>query len=183
MNRLEKSFFWKALEKFLKFGLIVSSSLVTIITFAAVITRELNINFLGYEEILIICAFWLYMLGAAYGSFEKSHITADIIVVMMPDNFTKALIAILRNTLTLVLGFVFLLWALELFQWTVEMQTKTPVWRIPVTVAQSSLLFGLVIIAFYNVVYLYDEIKVFIDKFIKGKNKLTSSKGDLKEVQ
>jgi len=183
VNRLEKSFFWKALEKFLKFGLIVSSSLVTIITFAAVITRELNINFLGYEEILIICAFWLYMLGAAYGSYEKSHITADIIVVMMPDNFLKALIAMLRNTLTLVLGIIFLLWAFELFQWTVEMQTKTPVWRIPVTVAQSSLLFGLAIITFYNVVYLYDEIKAFVDKFVKGKNKLASSQGDIKEVQ
>jgi TRAP-type C4-dicarboxylate transport system permease small subunit len=65
MNKLEKTAFWKALSKFLRFGLILSSCLVTIITFAAVITRALNINFLGYEEILIICAFWLYMLGTA----------------------------------------------------------------------------------------------------------------------
>jgi TRAP-type C4-dicarboxylate transport system permease small subunit len=182
VNRLENTVFWRGLQTFLKLGLILSASLVTIITFAAVITRALNINFLGYEEILIICAFWLYMLGAAYGSYEKSHITADIIVVMMPDNFLKAIIQILRNLLTLVLGIIFFLWALELFQWTVELQQKTPVWRIPVTVSQSSLLFGLTIVTFYNIVYLYDEIKVFVDKFIRKNVTLDSSSNEMKEV-
>lgn len=182
MNRLENSAFWRGLQSILRIGLIASASLVTLITFAAVITRALNINFLGYEEILIICAFWLYMIGAAYGSFEKSHITADIIVVMMPDNYAKAIISILRNLLTLVLGVIFLLWAFQLFQWTVELQQKTPVWRIPVTVAQSSLLFGLVVITFYNVVYLYDEIMAYVNKFIRKKITLESSSNELKEV-
>lgn len=165
-NKLEKSAFWKALAKFLRFGLILSSILVTLITFAAVITRALNINFLGYEEVLIICAFWLYMLGTAYGSYEDSHIKADVIVVMMPEGFTKSLIALLRNTLTLVLGTIFFLWAFQLFQWTIIMETKTPVWRIPVTVSQSSLLFGLTVATFYNAVYLYDEMKLFIGRYI-----------------
>jgi len=167
VNRLEKTLFWRGLEKFLKFGLIVAASLVTIITFTAVITRAFSINFHGYEEILIICAFWLYMLGAAYGSFEKSHITADIIVATMPECYAKALIAMLRNTITLILGIIFLYWAFNLFQWTIVMQTKTPVWRIPVTVSQSSLLFGLSIVTFYNAVYLYDEVKAFVLKYIK----------------
>lgn len=182
MNRLEKTLLWKVLEKALRTGLVISGSLVTLITFAAVITRELNINFLGYEEILIICAFWLYMLGAAHGSFEKSHIAADVIIVMMPDNMTRAIITILRNTVTLVLGIIFLYWAYDLFSWTIEMQTKTPVWRIPVTVAQSSLLFGLSLVTFYNVVYLYDEIKLFVKKFITKEITVESSSDDLKEV-
>lgn len=182
MNKLEKSAFWKALYKFLRFGLVVSACLVTVITFAAVITRAMNINFLGYEEILIICAFWLYMLGASYGSFEKSHITADVIVVVMPESFAKSLIALLRNTFTLVLGIIFLLWAFQLFEWTIEMQTKTPVWRIPVTVSQSSLLFGLVMITFYNVVYLYDEIVLFVGKYITKKIALDSTSNDFKGV-
>lgn len=183
MNRLEKTLFWRVLEKFLKFGLIVTASLVTLITFAAVITRSFSINFHGYEEILIICAFWLYMLGSAYGSFENSHITADIIVVMMPESKWKSLIAIIRNTLTLVLGFIFLLWALNLFQWTIVMQNKTPVWRIPVTVAQSSLMFGLSISTFYNLVYLYDEIKAFINKYVRKIEAPDLPLNDLKEVR
>ncbi len=183
MNKFEKSFFWKGLEKFLKFGLIVTASMVTLITFAAVITRSFNINFHGYEEVLIIFAFWLYMFGAAYGSFEKSHITADIIVATMPECFAKALIAMLRNTLTLILGIIFLYWAFNLFQWTIVMQTKTPVWRIPVTVSQSSLLFGLSMVTFYNVVYLYDEVKAFVLKYIKKIDISDTLSDEMKEVQ
>lgn len=167
MNKLEKTAFWRALTKFLRAGLIVSSALVTLITFAAVITRALNVNFLGYEEILIICAFWLYMLGAAYGSYEDSHIKADVIVIMMKEGRTKASLALIRNTLTLILGLIFLGWAFQLFQWTIVMGNKTPVWRIPMTVSQSSLLFGLTVASFYHVVYLYDEIKSYIGKYVR----------------
>jgi TRAP-type C4-dicarboxylate transport system permease small subunit len=185
MNKLEKTAFWKALTKFLRAGLIITSCLVTLITFAAVITRALNINFLGYEEILIICAFWLYMLGTAYGSYEDSHIKADVIVVMMPDGRTKSLLAIIRNTLSLVLGFIFFLWAFQLFNWTIEMGNKTPVWRIPMTVSQSSLLFGLTFATFYNLVYLYDEVKAFINNYIKkdgSAGPAGSSSDDIGEV-
>jgi len=181
-NKLERTAFWKGLVKFLRGGLIVSSVLVTVITFAAVITRALNVNFLGYEEILIICAFWLYMLGTAYGSFEDSHIKADVIVVMMPEGRTKSMIAMIRNALSLVLGIMFLLWALQLFQWTIIMDNRTPVWRIPMTVSQSSLLFGLAMATFYNAVYLYDEIKMFIGKYIRKTIPIDASSDDIKGV-
>lgn len=182
MNKLEKTAFWKALPKFLRFGLIASSILVTLITFAAVITRALNINFLGYEEILIICAFWLYMFGTAFGSYEDSHIKADVVVVMMPDGRFKSLLALIRNTLSLVLGIIFLVWALQLFQWTIIMENKTPVWRIPMTVSQSSLLFGLTVASFYHTVYLYDEAKLFVGKYITKKIAIEASTDDVKEV-
>lgn len=166
-NKLEKSFVWSALVKFLRFGLIVTNILVTLITFAAVIARALNFNLLGYEEILIICAFWLYMFGSAYGSYEKSHIKADIIVIMMKEGLLKDLISLIRDTLSVCLGIVFFLWALQLFQWNIDNGQLTPVWRIPVIVAQSSLLFGLGVGTFFHLAYLYDGIKGFYFKWIK----------------
>jgi TRAP-type C4-dicarboxylate transport system permease small subunit len=167
VSKIERTPFWNALVKFLEFGLILTGILVTCITFAAVIARAMNVNLLGYEEILIICAFWLYMFGTAYGSYEDTHIKADIIVVMMKEGFKKDLIALLRNTLTLILGFIFLLWALQLFMYTIENGQQTPVWRIPVTISQSSILFGLTVGSFYHLVYLYDECKNFYIKWIK----------------
>lgn len=166
-NKLEKSAVWVALVKLLRFGLIVSNILVTLITFAAVIARAFNLNLLGYEEILIICAFWLYMIGSAYGSYEKSHIKADIFVIMMKEGRTKDLVAILRDTLSVVLGIVFFFWALQLAQWNLANGQLTPVWRIPVLVSQSSLLFGLGIGSLYNLVYLFDSIRKFHLKWIK----------------
>ena len=166
-NKLEQSSFYAGLVKLLRMGLIISNILVTVITFAAVIARSLNVNLLGYEEVLIICAFWLYMIGSAYGSFEESHIKADIIVIMMKEGFSKDLLALLRNTLSVIIGIIFLLWALQLFQWNIANGQQTPVWRIPVTVAQSSLLFGLTVGTFYHLVHLYNEMKRFYYKWIK----------------
>ncbi len=166
-NKLEQSSLYAVVIKILRIGLITSNILVTCITFAAVIARAMNVNLLGYEEILIICAFWLYMIGSAYGSFEESHIKADIIVIMMKEGFTKDLIALLRNTLSVIIGIIFLFWALQLFQWNIINGQQTPVWRIPVTVSQSSLLFGLAVGTFFHLVHLYNEIKRFIYKWIK----------------
>lgn len=177
-SKIEKTAFWRGLTSFLKFMLIISGSLVALITFAAVIARALNFNLLGYEEILIIWAFWLYMFGAAYGSYEDSHIKADIIVVMMKPGFRKDVIAILRTTLSVVLGFIFMLWAFQLFMWTVENGQQTPVWRIPVTVSQSSLLFGLGVGTFYHLVYLYDDWKVFIIRNFKKNAVLNEGRGE-----
>lgn len=181
-SKIEQTAFWRGLQKLLRFGLILSSILVTLITFTAVITRALNVNFLGYEEILVICAFWLYMFGTAYGSFENSHIKADIIVVMMKEGRFKTTLAMLRNVLSLVLGIIFLLWALQLFQWTIIMENKTPVWRIPMTVSQSSLLFGLGVATFYNLVYLYDEIRTYIGRYVTKTIPIEPSTNDEKEV-
>lgn len=156
------------LEKLLRFGLIVCGTAVVAIVFMATITRAISVDFRGYEEFLVAFAIWLYMFGTANGSFEKSHITADLVNIMMKEGLTKDIIKLIRSALTLVLGFMFFIWALELVQWTIIMGTKTPTWRIPMTVSQSAMLFGLTVATFYNLVYFYDDIKGFLAKH--GKN-------------
>lgn len=166
-NRLNKSFIGIVLIKLLRIGLIVSNVLVTITVFAAVIARALNFNLLAYEEVLTIFVFWLYMLGSAYGNYEKSHIKADILVVMMRESLKKEVISILRDTLSVILGFVFFLWSLQLALWNLELGQQTPVWGLPILIAQSSLVFGLGVGSLYNITYLYDNVKEFYLKRIK----------------
>lgn len=179
MNKLEKTKFWLWLEKFLRFGLIVCGIAVVTIVFMATITRAISVDFRGYEEFLVAFAIWLYMFGTANGSFEKSHITADLVNIMMKEGLTKDIIRLIRSVLTLVLGFMFFTWALELVQWTIIMGTKTPTWRIPMTVSQSAMLFGLTVATFYNLVYLYNDFKEFIGKH--GSRKKTVIQGSNSE--
>jgi len=182
VNKLENTKFWLALEKLLRFGLIVCGVAVVVITFAATVTRAISIDFRGYEEFLVAFAIWLYMFGTANGSFEQSHITADLLRILMKEGLKKDIIGLIRNILTLVLGFLFLTWAIELVQWTIIMGTKTPTWRIPMTVSQSAMLFGLAVATFYNSVYLYNEIKGFVIKYGKKKNTGISGPGKEGEV-
>lgn len=171
MNKLERSKFWIFLEKLLRLGLIVCGTMVALIVFAATITRALSVDFRGYEEFLVAFAFWLYMFGTAHGSLEGSHITADIISLVIKEGVVKDILDMLKYVLTLVIGFMFLTWAVNLVQWTIVMGTQTPTWRIPMTVHQSSMLFGLAVATFYNAVKLYNEIKLIVQKYGKNKNK------------
>lgn len=150
--------------------------MVTVIVFAATITRAISVDFRGYEEFLIAFAFWLYMFGTAHGSFEESHITADILSIVIKNEKVKDVFDLIKYVLTLVLGFMFLTWAFELVQWTIVMGTRTPTWRIPMTIPQSSMLFGLACATLFNAVRLYNEIKMVAHKYGKKKNTAISDK-------
>ncbi|MCL1809337.1 MAG: TRAP transporter small permease subunit [Clostridiales bacterium] len=165
-KKREDNAFWRALASVERFVIILTAIGTTLIVSGACILRWFNINFNGFEEILIIVAFWLYMIGCAYGTYEKSQITADIVEVMMKECFAKELIRLVRYTLTFVLGAIMMYWALHLLLWTIEMDTRTPVYRVPTAVGQSSMLLGLVLLTFYNAVYLYDNIKEFVSRHV-----------------
>jgi TRAP-type C4-dicarboxylate transport system permease small subunit len=107
LDKLEKTKFWLIIQKVLRFGLIVCGVAVVLITFAATLTRAISVDFRGYEEFLVAFAIWLYMFGAAYGSFEKSHITADILSIVIKEGLFKDILALVRNFLIVVLGIVF----------------------------------------------------------------------------
>lgn len=167
MKRREDNILWKTLANIQRTVIIIAGAATTIIVAGASILRVFNINFIGFEEILVMVAFWLYMIGCSYGSYEKSQITADILAVMMPEGLAKSILTLTRNIITLVLGIIFLYWGLTLVMWTIEMDTRTPVWRIPVTLGQGSIFIGLSLVTFYNIVYLYDEVKIFILTYLK----------------
>lgn len=153
--------------------IITGISCMTIVALAMLLRWLFNIDLVGYEEILVMFAFWLYMIGSSYGSYEKSQIAADILNIYLKEGKVKASINLLRATLTFLLCLVFNYWAYDFVVWGITMGTKTPVWRLPMVIGQGSIFIGLTLMTFYNSVYLYDEIKDAIQTF-KNHNKLLS---------
>jgi hypothetical protein len=47
------------------------------------------------------------------------------------------------------------------------MNTRTPVWRLPMVIGQGSIFVGLTLMSFYNIVYFYDDIKAAVPVFKK----------------
>jgi TRAP-type C4-dicarboxylate transport system permease small subunit len=148
--------------------MIITGLMVVFIVAGAMILRFFfNVDLVGYEEILAFFALWLYMIGSAYGSYEKSQITADILTIMMQESRLKSSITLLAHFLTLVLGFVFMVWAYQFAAWSFSMNMETPVWRLPTIIGEGSVFIGLLLVSFYNTVYFIDECKLFIKEFKK----------------
>lgn len=142
--------------------MILGVGVVLIVASTSILSSFLNINFPGNEELLIIVVFYLYMIGCAYGAYEKSHITAEIIDVVVKDGIFKETVYVIRWILTFILGVVFMIWAISLVQWSFENELKTLVFRLPIAFGQLSIVIGLVLTNFYNFIHMYDVIKAYI---------------------
>jgi TRAP-type C4-dicarboxylate transport system permease small subunit len=158
MKKREDLLIWKILLKFEKIGIIVTGIGVTGIVAGACILRFFNINFAGFEELLVVVAFWLYMLGCAYGSFEQSQISANIIEVMMKAGLPKDLFALARLVFTTVLCGIMCYWAFTFFALSIVAGTQSPVFRFPMAIGYVSMVIGLGLSTVYNICYTYDAI-------------------------
>jgi TRAP-type C4-dicarboxylate transport system permease small subunit len=168
LKKSEENAVWKFALTVQRTAIIISGAGAALIVSSACILRWFHLNFAGFEEILIMVAFWLYMVGCAYGSYEKSQITADILDVMMKEGRLKDIFTLTRSVLTLVLCAVMFSWTVSLWLWALEMNTATPVFRIPMTIGYFSMVFGLGMSVIYNAFYLYDTVRDFLRKYFGG---------------
>lgn len=171
MKKREETLFWIILVKLMRFMLILLGIIVSGIVAVSCLGRFVGFNFSGFEELLVIAVFWLYMFGCAYGSYEDSQIKADILEVMMHDGLAKDIIRSIKYILTFVLGVVMLIWAIQLVNWSILQGTMTTVYRLPTTIGHASMVVGLLLSAFYNACYCYSDLKKFYFKNIKKNTK------------
>jgi len=155
-----ESFFFGSLIKLQKGILVFTSlSIVLLMTLVVILRYILQIDLFGVEDFLVIGAFWLYFIGGSYGSYDKSHIRADILEVYLKGSRLYDVINLIASTITTVVAIVFTKWGLDLFIWGIVRGAKSPSWGIPLYVPQSSLLIGFSLMTLYFVIYLIRDIK------------------------
>ncbi len=141
--------------------LIISSLLVTGIICAAVFMRYImHDDLFAYDELVMVAAFWLYFVGAAYGSYEDSHIKADIIQILTP-HFPRfaAYVRLTARTLEALLALCISYWAWSLMAWQLTFKGKTMGWGIPIAVPQSAIFIGFSLMSLYAIVHLIQSIQ------------------------
>ncbi|WP_317854550.1 TRAP transporter small permease [Chakrabartyella piscis] len=76
---IEETKGWKLLLMGERSILVITSGLATFLVAVGVFMRYvLTKDFFGQEEVVTVVAMWLYWIGGVYGSYEDSHIKADI---------------------------------------------------------------------------------------------------------
>ena len=160
MTWIERTAFWRIVPKVLRVLLVILASIVTLIVFSETALRLFDwISFNGYEELLIMMAFWLYMVGTSHGSYENSQIRADIFEVMLRESSGKDIIRIVREIVTVVLSFWLLYWAWNLILYAIGVGSVTSVYRIPMVIGYTSIFVGIGFFTFYHTVYAIGEFK------------------------
>lgn len=168
MGNSKSTFFFVmdvAIPKMLSCIIVVCQIAFTAIIGASVVFRFLNIDLYGNEEFVLIFAFWLYLMGGAYGSYERSHIQADIVKELMKDGKLKSTLLYIANIVQLVTCLVLAYWSLNYFVWGIIRKATSIAWRIPMVIPQSALFLGFSIMLVYAVM-----------DFVSGTKKIFSAR-------
>lgn len=158
IDKLTESHFWNILQRIEKFFLIISSLTVVITLCLVVFGRHvLHYGFLGYTEILVLAAFWMYFIGASYGSYEESHITADILSQFVGEK-AQLKLAIFSKCVQAVVGLPLIYLSFEMLQYDIKTQQATVDLEIPLLWSQAPIFIGFTLMTFYALVYIVRDV-------------------------
>ncbi len=164
---LTQTVFWKALHQTVKWLMIIGSVASTACMVYAVVKRYCFAgNFYGSDEIIMLFAFWLYFMGAVYGSYENSHIKADLLNVYIKNMRVKDGIAILAQVCTVVVNTIILIWAVRFFSTEVAKWGLSTSLKIPLVIPKSAVFFGFLLMEFYHVYYLQRDFRKYMKEGI-----------------
>lgn len=160
---------WNALLHAQRAILFVASLAIATGIFAVVCMRYiLKTDIYGFEELLMIPAFWLYFMGAAYGAYEGSHITAEIVSVYVKDEKLKSVLEATSSLITVCLSALVTYWAVDMVQFALAWNPRTPVFRISMAIPQSSILAGFFLMTVYFTGHLILRVRKLVRVFRGG---------------
>ncbi|WP_346690670.1 TRAP transporter small permease subunit [uncultured Cloacibacillus sp.] len=142
---------------------VMSILLMVIITAATLMRYIFEMDLYGYEEWVKIFAFWLYFMGAGYGAFAGTHISADLISSYLKDGIFKRTLTFVKCLITLGVTLLFTKygWDYFIFGFLGPLGTgvaipRTVAWRIPLWTAYAAIFLGLLSMSYY---FLWDTIR------------------------
>jgi TRAP-type C4-dicarboxylate transport system permease small subunit len=155
---IENSKFWKFLLIAQKVIMVISTVTVVLTLLGVVISRHvLNYNFLGYPEVLVIAGIWMYFIGSSYGSWEESHINADIVSQFVSEK-TKLKLRIAAKIAQVIIGIPMVYLAYEMVMFDIEMNPTTIDLQVPLAFPHSAILISFSLMTFYSFVYILRDI-------------------------
>ena len=158
-------FFWILLGKAQR-GIMIFTSLVvvTLILVQVALRYFFKLPLMGVEELATMVGFWMYFIGSASGSRERSHIKADILQAFIQNPNTLFMSTALGHLVVTVLACIMVQWAVRYFQWSLKSWERSPALMIPMVYAQFSLVVSSFLMAFYFLVEFVDNTRQFFGK-------------------
>jgi TRAP-type C4-dicarboxylate transport system permease small subunit len=149
---------WNAKLRLQRLVLLVCGALLTALVAIQVFTRYvLGISLFGIEELASFIAVYLYFIGASHGAWERGHISASLVELVLPEGKARKVMAIFTSLLTLVLSGWMTVWAWQYLAFTIKRGTMSLETGIPMAWVHGVMPVGLSLITLYFAVELFDR--------------------------
>ncbi|MDG1430132.1 MAG: TRAP transporter small permease subunit [Paracoccaceae bacterium] len=127
---------WNAKLKLQRLILLASGVALTLLIFVQVVTRYVfGISIFGIEELASFTAVIMYFFGATHGAWERGHISASLIELILPAGRARLSAELLTAVLTVFLSAWMSVWAWKYLAFvvkrgTVSLETDIPMYAI-----------------------------------------------------
>ena len=127
------------LPSFMRVVMVVAAVPLILLIFAQVWLRYVfQLPLLWVEEVAITPAFWMYMTGAAYAAYDKSHIRVGVVDIAIKNDRRRLQVRFIASVITLGLAMLFLVWGFNFFVEDLIAGPQTATLRYPLIYARSS---------------------------------------------
>jgi len=142
-SSLANNLVFRWIPAFMWYAMLIACIPLVLLIFSQVWLRYVfHLPLLWVEEVAIVPAFWMYMMGAAYATFERSHIKVDIVGITVHSPKRRLIIRFISALITLGLAMLFLQWGYQFFVWDLKMNPQTSSLRFPIVYARCSFFFA-----------------------------------------
>lgn len=159
--------FMASVDRFLAFIIkpiivVISFSVAVMLAYGIFTRAILGKSVFGLEELVLLGAMWLYMLGAVLASRDRSHLSADFVQVIFKNPRVIRSFHIIATLVSLFMAIMFATWSYDLLYWAVEKGQTTTVLKMPWYLSQGSLFVASVLFIFYQLRDLISDLNSFL---------------------
>jgi TRAP-type C4-dicarboxylate transport system permease small subunit len=108
------------------------------------------------EEITGHTAVWLYMIGAAYGTYDRSHIKAEFIHLIIKKPVILRSFRILASVVSILICIFMTIWSYEYVNWSLARHEVTPALHWPTVYFQIPILISSLLMTLYFFIEMVD---------------------------
>lgn len=163
-------FIWDIFLKAQRVVMLMTICICTSAIMAEVVMRYIfKISIVGIEELAAYIAFWLYFIGASYGTYERSHIKAELTHMFLKNPKYYATSRAITSFISVALSGYATMLAYHYSEWGIRRMEQSSATffgsTYPVLYFQFSLLIGFSLMCFYFFV----EFLQWITPILKNK--------------
>ncbi|HOC81819.1 MAG: Tripartite ATP-independent periplasmic transporter [Synergistetes bacterium ADurb.Bin155] len=157
--------FWRILGTLQKIIMIVTSIGILALVLIQVLLRYVFVKpLMGVEELATMVGFWLYFMGASWGTADRSHIKADLMQAAIKDPRKLIWVKVVISAACVILTAMMIYWGWGYTVWGYTKRQLSPTLMIPMIYSQVSIFVGAILMFFYFCVELADHFLQAVGK-------------------
>lgn len=133
----------KGLAIALEAAAIIASAALLALMLGLVLTRYvLGWSVVGLDELALLSAIWLYMLGGVIASRRNEHLVVDFVPQRLVTERAKAVHGIVVSVISVAILCLFVYWSYRLIAWGIRLPQTSASLSLSLLIPQSAIMFG-----------------------------------------